>query len=82
MTAVTHEPCTVTIFKTRAEDVLGRRVRGEYREMPGMRLTVDQAARLWTLDHDTCADVLESLVGAGFLEVDHDGRYRKAHCGY
>jgi len=77
-----HEPCTVMLFRTSKEDALLRRVRGEYREMPGMRLTVDQAMRLWDMDRQTCSELFASLVAAGFLEVDRDGRYRKAHSGY
>lgn len=78
----THEPCTVTVFRTAAEDALLGRVRGEYREMPGMRLTVDQAMRLWMLDRGTCVKVLDSLVAAHFLERDFNGRYARAHSGY
>jgi hypothetical protein len=29
------------LFRTASEDALLRRVRGEYREMPGMRLTIE-----------------------------------------
>jgi hypothetical protein len=79
---MTHEPCTVTVFRTTAEDTLLWRVRGEYREMPGMRLTVDQAMRLWMLDRGTCVKVLDSLVTAHFLERDLNGRYARAHSGY
>jgi hypothetical protein len=82
MTGTIHEPCTVTIFKSCVEDALVRRVRGEYREMPGMRLTLDQAMRLWMLDRDTCSSVLDSLVAAQFLQQDGNGRYAKAHAGY
>ena len=78
----THQPCTVTVMRTFAEDGLLRRVRGEYREMPGMRLTVDQAMRLWTLDRRDCVKVLETLVAAHFLERDPNGRYARAHGGY
>jgi len=77
-----HEPSTITIFKTCAEDALVRRVRGEYREMPGMRLTVDQAMRLWMLDRGTCSAVLNSLVAAHFLEQDRHGRYAMSHSSY
>ena len=76
------EPCSITIHKTFAQNALVRRVRGEYREMPGMRLTLDQAMRLWMLDRETCSDVLDSLVAAHFLERDHSGRYARAHAGY
>ena len=31
------------------------RIEGEYREMPGLSLTVSQAERLWGLDSSTCA---------------------------
>ena len=82
MTGATHEPCTVTLFRTSQEDHLLRRVRGEFREMPGMRLTVDQAMRLWMIDRTTCTSLFDSLVAARFLEIDRTGRYRKAHRGY
>lgn len=77
-----HDPCTVTLFRTSREDHLLRRVRGEFREMPGMRLTIDQAMRLWMLDRTTCASIFDSLVGARFLDRDATGRYRIAHPGY
>ena len=82
MTGGTHQPCEVTLFRTSREDHLLRRVRGEYREMPGMRLTIDQAMRLWTLDRTTCTSIFDSLVAARFLERDGTGQYRKAHSGY
>jgi hypothetical protein len=77
-----HEPCTIQLFRTSKVDALLRRARGEYREMPALRLTIDQAMRLWYLDRQTCSDVLNSLVAAHFLEVDGSGRYRMAHSGY
>jgi DNA-binding IclR family transcriptional regulator len=77
-----QEPCTVMLFKTSKDEALLRRVRGEYREMPGLRLTIDQAMRLWGIDRQTCSELLASLVAAGFLETGRDGRYRKAHSGY
>ena len=82
ITGRTHEPCTVLLYKTSREEALLNRVRGEYREMPGMRLTIDQAMRLWGMDRQTCSDLFASLVAARFLEMDRDGRYRKAHSGY
>jgi hypothetical protein len=50
--------------------------------MPGMRLTIEQAMRLWNLDRQACSAVLDSLVASHFLQIDAFGRYRKAHCGY
>jgi hypothetical protein len=43
------------------------RVRGEFIEMPGLRLTPAQAERLWGLDTMTCRRVIDVLVTAAFL---------------
>ena len=51
------------------------RVRSEYREMPGLCLTLEQAARLWSLDRTTCAALLDVLVSAGFLARTVNGAY-------
>ena len=47
----------------------------EFDELPALRLTLDQAARLFSLDRETCEDLLESLVGAHLLEHDRAGHY-------
>jgi len=46
---------------------LADRVRGEFIEMPGLQLTMDQAARLWGLDPAICRDVIEVLIRSNFL---------------
>ena len=51
------------------------RVRGEFLEMPGLRLTFEQARRLWRLDEDACEAVLDALVDAGFLARTRDGAF-------
>ena len=43
------------------------RVRGEFNEMPGLRLTPEQAARLWALEPRACREVLTKLVASSFL---------------
>jgi hypothetical protein len=48
-------------------EAVTRRVREEFREMPGLRLTPAQAIRLWGLERETCHAVIESLVAAAFL---------------
>ena len=53
------------------------RVRGEYREMPGLRLTPQQAQRLFGLDSTACALVLETLTKERFLSIGRDGRFAK-----
>jgi DNA-binding IclR family transcriptional regulator len=55
--------------------LITERVRGEYREMPGLALTLAQAARLWSLDAATCSDVLTSLVELGYLTRRADGAF-------
>jgi hypothetical protein len=51
------------------------RIRSEYLEMPGLRLTLLQARRLWGLDVLTCASALAVLESAGFLQTTRDGAY-------
>jgi len=46
---------------------LVNRVRSEFIEMPGLRLKIEQAQRLWNLDRTICEHVLRSLVDAKFL---------------
>jgi hypothetical protein len=46
---------------------LVERVRSEFIEMPGLRLTPAQAARLWGMDQDSCQHVISALVRAAFL---------------
>jgi hypothetical protein len=54
---------------------LAERVRGEFREMPGLKLTLAQAGRLWSLDTSTCRKVLLELVETGFLSEAGDGAF-------
>jgi hypothetical protein len=48
-------------------DLVTRRVREEFREMPGLRLTPAQATRLWGLEHEVCRQVIDSLIAAAYL---------------
>ena len=57
---------------------LVRRVRSEFLEMPCLRLTTAQAARLWSLDRRTSERVLEGLTDAGFLLRNREGAYLRA----
>ena len=66
-------------FSGLADPNLFYRVRAEYLEMPALRLSVEQAMRLWALDRPTCNSVLKQLVKEGFLERDTSGLYMKAH---
>jgi len=50
-------------------------VRGEFLEMPGLRLTKKQAQRLWAIDADTCEALLGALEASHFLRHTRDGEY-------
>jgi hypothetical protein len=54
---------------------LTRRVRAEYREMPGLSVTLVQAKRLLAADAPTCTKVFERLMKEGVLRRTNDGRY-------
>jgi hypothetical protein len=56
-----------------------RRVRGEYLEMPGLKLTSTQASRLWGLERHTCQRLLDTLAEARFLIRGSDGSYSLLH---
>jgi hypothetical protein len=53
------------------------RVRSEYLEMPGLRLTIRQAQRLFGLDSSSCATVFEALTRDKFLSRGGDGRFAR-----
>ena len=59
-----------------SRDLLERRIHGEYREMPGLALTMAQACRLWHLDRQTAEALLSGLVAKGTLTRTRDGAYR------
>jgi hypothetical protein len=53
-------------------------IRGTFREMPGLSLHLNQAARLFGLRDVTCQIVLDDLVAAGALRRSEDGQYISA----
>jgi hypothetical protein len=65
---------TITIV-TSAQ--LLRRIKAEYIEMPGLRLTAMQAGRLWGIDGPACLDLLEHLIAERFLQRRPDGTYSR-----
>jgi hypothetical protein len=54
------------------------RIRSEFLEMPGLRLTPAQAARLWALDRHTSERLLDGLTLMGFLFKTGEGAYVRA----
>jgi hypothetical protein len=59
-------------------DVAVVRVRAEFMEMPGLRLTIPQAARLLGLDQADCHDVIDALVHGAFLRQTSSGLIERA----
>ena len=59
--------CAVAATDDAIDTGLMARVLGEYREMPGLALTLDQARRLWGCDAATCRRIAEALVEQGVL---------------
>jgi len=61
-----------------ASEELFQRVRAEYLEMPGLRLTPPQAQCLFGLDSETCDAVLGTLLDSKFLIRTHTGLFALA----
>jgi hypothetical protein len=58
-----------------ARERLVQRVLSEFREMPCLRLTPEQAQRLFSLRADVAARVIDTLIANGHVRIDPDGRY-------
>jgi hypothetical protein len=54
-----------------------QRLRAEYLEMPGLRLTAAQVQRLCGIEPMMCQSVLDALVDAKFLCAKSDGTYTR-----
>ena len=75
------DPSTTTLPRPALTPQLLTRIRAEYREMPGLRLTLAQARRLLGLDMLTCTVALAMLEAAGFLATTRDGAFVLAEAG-
>jgi hypothetical protein len=58
-----------------------KRIRAEYLEMPGLRLTLEQMGRLCGVERALCERVLDSLVQEKFLCVKANGAYARVTDG-
>ena len=56
-------------------DAIMRHVRAEFLEMPGLKLTIAQAQRLWGIDRATCEALIEELLARRFLARTRDGSF-------
>lgn len=70
-----HEGVDDTAGRRHDGDELARRIAAEYREMPGLRLTDEQAARLWGLERARCSMLLGILIDQGHLRRSADGHH-------
>jgi hypothetical protein len=58
---------------------LAQRIREEFEETPGLRVTAGEAARFWGLDEPVCEQVLAHLLSTRFLRRSGgDCRYVQA----
>ena len=72
-------PAHVKSTRASEHDRALARLRSEFIEMPGLRLTPAQAARLFGIERQDCERLLRSLVHHRFLTEHHDGSF--ARCG-
>jgi hypothetical protein len=62
---------TAMVMRVSALDTI---ISAEFDEMPGMRLTMPQVCRLWSLTAREADDVIRSLIARGVLTLDRRGR--------
>jgi hypothetical protein len=68
----------VRLYSNVSSAQLLRRIRAEYREMPGLQLTAPQAQRLFGVDSKTWDAALAVLVEAKFLSRTRSGHFGMA----
>ena len=57
-----------------SRELIGR-IRGEFIEMPGLKLSLQQACRLWNLSASACCEALDELRAEGFLYQTPSGAF-------
>ena len=70
MTRSSEQSAHISCLEHREEHDLCTRVQAEFCEMPGLKLTLPQAARLFSIEPTRCQRVLGALVQAGHLATD------------
>jgi hypothetical protein len=78
-TALVDTRCAEVIMRT-CDDVLTR-LRAEFMEMPGLRLTPEQVQRLCGIERTVCETILHLLVDEKFLYRTPDGQYARLTSG-
>ena len=59
-------------------ELMAKRVRAEFEEMPGMTLTMPQASRLFGIEREICKTVVEQLVTTAYLKWTSSGAVTRA----
>jgi DNA-binding GntR family transcriptional regulator len=54
---------------------LTTRIRGEFAEMPGLKLTMAQACRLWHTNESAVREALDTLVSEGIVTRTASGAF-------
>ncbi len=57
-----------------SSELIGR-IRGEFLEMPALKLSLQQACRLWNLSATACHEALDTLRAEGFLYQTPSGAF-------
>lgn len=75
--AVARLPLAVPIERRNlaARHALLARIHGEFEEMPGLSLTIDQAARLFGLHRDIASRIFGALIAGHVLSCTSDGQF-------
>jgi hypothetical protein len=68
---------TATPIADTSADALLQRLKAEFLEMPGLKLTGPQACRLWALDAASCSALLDALMNENFLFKTRDGAFMR-----
>ena len=61
-------------------ELIGR-VRGEFSDMPGLRLTLRQASRLWSHSPEVCKRIFQELEHQGVLKRANGDAYCRRDLG-
>ena len=64
-----------------SRETLRCRVRAEFEEMRGLRLSLPQATRLFGLREDVCRRILDALTADGFLKRSSDEKCGRRDMG-
>lgn len=73
MAQLSEYSADIACLEQREEQDLCTRVKAEFHEMPGLKLTLPQASRLFSIEPTRCERVLGALVEAGHLSADGNG---------